>query len=215
MNLNCSYMTLVEHAEQTSSGWNVQLRNVCPDNQEEWTTQQITCKHLVLANGVYNDPFIPTDFPNSFSGLQVHASRYTNATELDLVGKEVLVVGFGNSACEIGIDLVEHGVKPTMLVRSPQTIGKLEGSFQPILIANPIHSASMDHAIVARIDSYPPFPSCICAIRVDCRGCSSSGSGSSHFPCTAVRMGWEIGTCQVQHSTGEERSRASLDNGQP
>eukprot|EP01065_Artemidia_motanka_P052314 TRINITY_DN9418_c0_g1_i1.p1 TRINITY_DN9418_c0_g1~~TRINITY_DN9418_c0_g1_i1.p1 ORF type:complete len:503 (+),score=132.73 TRINITY_DN9418_c0_g1_i1:90-1598(+) len=75
-------------------------------------------KHVVVANGVYNNPKVPA-WPgrDEFKGKVVHSSRYTSAADLGLVGKKVLVVGFGNSGGEILVDLVEHGAKPTVVVR--------------------------------------------------------------------------------------------------
>jgi len=73
--------------------------------------------------GVYNDPIIPSvPGDDSFPGVVVHSSRYTNATDLGLVGKKVLVVGFGNSGAEISLDLVEHGATPLIVARSPSPI---------------------------------------------------------------------------------------------
>ena len=53
-------------------------------------------------------------------GILIHSSRYR--TGEDFKGKTVLVVGFGNSACEIAIDLWEQGANPVMAVRSPVNI---------------------------------------------------------------------------------------------
>jgi hypothetical protein len=44
---------------------------------------------------------------------------YGYKTGGDFNGQNVLVVGFGNSACEIAIDLYEQGAVPSMAVRSP------------------------------------------------------------------------------------------------
>jgi cation diffusion facilitator CzcD-associated flavoprotein CzcO len=52
----------------------------------------------------------------------LHSSRFTNARDLGLVGKRVLIVGSGNSAFEIALDCLEHGARAELLVRSPQTV---------------------------------------------------------------------------------------------
>jgi indole-3-pyruvate monooxygenase len=68
---------------------------------------QFRTKNVVLANGIYNDPFIPDiRGKDNYQGTMVHSSAYTNASDLQLKGKDVLVVGFGNSGAEIAIDLV-------------------------------------------------------------------------------------------------------------
>lgn len=81
----------------------------------------IVSTNLVVATGAYTKPK-PIDFNGAatFPGILIHSSRYTTGRELK--GKAVLVVGFGNSACEIAIDLYEQGAHPVMAVRSPVNI---------------------------------------------------------------------------------------------
>ena len=50
----------------------------------------------------------------------IHSSQYVNGSPYK--GKRVLVVGFGNSAGEIAIDLHEHGAAVSMAVRNPVNI---------------------------------------------------------------------------------------------
>jgi NADPH-dependent glutamate synthase beta subunit-like oxidoreductase len=56
----------------------------------------------------------------SFPGPILHSYDYR--TGADFRGRRVLVVGFGNSACEIAIDLIEHGAAASMAVRSPVNV---------------------------------------------------------------------------------------------
>jgi hypothetical protein len=56
----------------------------------------------------------------SYRGELLHSSRYTSGAAFG--GRRVLVVGFGNSAGEIAIDLHEHGAEPTLAVRSPVNV---------------------------------------------------------------------------------------------
>eukprot|EP01083_Nonionella_stella_P251319 867221_1 len=76
-----------------------------------------------MACGVLCDAKI-LKFPgiDKFKGLIVHSTRYTNGTDLGLKNKKVLVIGWGNSGSEISLDLLEHGAKPTLLIRSGQVI---------------------------------------------------------------------------------------------
>ena len=53
-------------------------------------------------------------------GKIVHSFQYKSGE--DFKGQKVLVIGFGNSACEIAIDLYEQGAIPSMAVRSPVNI---------------------------------------------------------------------------------------------
>jgi cation diffusion facilitator CzcD-associated flavoprotein CzcO len=54
---------------------------------------------------------------DSFTGALVHAEAYKNP--LPYAGKRTLVVGCGNSGAEIALDLAEHGVDVTMVIRGP------------------------------------------------------------------------------------------------
>jgi cation diffusion facilitator CzcD-associated flavoprotein CzcO len=62
-------------------------------------------EHVVVANGHHWDPRWPEPaFPGaeSFPGEQIHAHYYR--TPDPLVGKRVLVLGIGNSACDIAVE---------------------------------------------------------------------------------------------------------------
>ena len=118
LGLDVRRLHVVEAADKQLGKWKVTVRNVLTGQRTLFTST-----HLVIANGIYNDPMIPKlDNEDSFKGLKVHSSRYTNAKDLGLVDKKVLVVGWGNSGSEIAVDLVEHGARPTLLARSPQVL---------------------------------------------------------------------------------------------
>jgi hypothetical protein len=76
---------------------------------------------VVVATGANGAPKVPA-WPGmgTFPGEIFHSSRYRNGVEL--AGRDVLVVGFGNSGGEIALDLVEHGARPVVSVRSPVNI---------------------------------------------------------------------------------------------
>ncbi len=57
---------------------------------------------------------------NSFTGEIIHSSQYKNGKAFPC--KKLLVVGFGNSACEQAICLHEHGAYPSLSVRSPVNV---------------------------------------------------------------------------------------------
>lgn len=69
---------------------------------------------VVLANGTLAEPNEPT-FPGEFSGQIMHTSRYKSATQLN--GKRVLIIGAGNSGCDIAVDAVHHAASVEMSVR--------------------------------------------------------------------------------------------------
>jgi cation diffusion facilitator CzcD-associated flavoprotein CzcO len=78
-------------------------------------------KYLIIATGPYGKPkAFSLKGLETFSGSILHSSSYK--TGKDFAGQKVLVIGFGNSACEIAIDLYEQGAIPSMSVRSPVNI---------------------------------------------------------------------------------------------
>jgi len=87
----------------------------------ETSNETFRAKYVVIATGAFTKPK-PIDFKGmeSFPGKILHSYQYK--TGVDFKGEKVLVVGFGNSACEIAIDLFEHDAKPSMAVRSPVNV---------------------------------------------------------------------------------------------
>jgi len=78
-------------------------------------------KYLILATGPYSKPKVySVKGLETFPGDVLHSCRYK--TGRDFTGQRVLVIGFGNSACEIAIDLYEQGALPSMSVRSPVNV---------------------------------------------------------------------------------------------
>ena len=70
----------------------------------ETTTGRIWARHVVVGTGPYTAPFVP----DAASGLdpsvrQLHSSEYRSPD--DLHGKDVLVVGAGNSAAQLAVEL--------------------------------------------------------------------------------------------------------------
>lgn len=60
---------------------------------------------LVVANGHNWDPRRP-QYPGSFHGLSLHSSEYKTPDALR--GRRVLVVGAGNSGCDIAVEAAQH-----------------------------------------------------------------------------------------------------------
>ena len=80
-----------------------------------------TAPNLVVACGYSRQPLIPEwKGKDTFPGKMIHSSEYKNGSEFK--GKNVLVVGFGNSGGEIAIDLHEHGARSNVSVRSAVNI---------------------------------------------------------------------------------------------
>jgi indole-3-pyruvate monooxygenase len=77
--------------------------------------------YLIMATGAYSKPrAIQFEGMAGFPGKILHSFDYFSGKEFK--GQQVLVVGFGNSACEIAIDLYEQGAFPSMSVRSPVNV---------------------------------------------------------------------------------------------
>jgi len=73
---------------------------------------------VVFATGLNGAPFVPEfDGLANFGGEWIHSSAYKTATPFN--GKRVLVVGFGNTAGDVALDLAEAGVRVDMAVRGP------------------------------------------------------------------------------------------------
>ena len=90
-----------------------------------WITQTsngtFKSTHVIMATGAYGKPK-PINFKGkeTFTGKIIHSIEYKTGKEFS--GQNVLVVGFGNSACEIAIDLYENSARPSMSVRSPVNV---------------------------------------------------------------------------------------------
>ncbi|MFF0063592.1 flavin-containing monooxygenase [Streptomyces sp. NPDC005279] len=70
--------------------------------------RELTGRAVVVATGYNHTPRVP-DWPgrDSYAGELLHASEYRNAAPY--AGKDVLVVGVGNTGAEIAVDLIEGG----------------------------------------------------------------------------------------------------------
>ncbi|MEI7779475.1 MAG: NAD(P)/FAD-dependent oxidoreductase [Actinomycetes bacterium] len=93
------------------------------DGTWETTTNAGTWRsaNVVIATGRARAPVRPT-WPgiDHYQGELLHSSQYRNGDPWK--GRRVLVVGFGNSACEQALDLVERGAEVHLAVRSPVNV---------------------------------------------------------------------------------------------
>ena len=85
------------------------------------TGESFISRAVVLATGANAHPSL-RDLPGRerFAGTIIHSRDYRNASVWH--GRQVLVVGMGNTGAEIALDLVEHGVAATLSARSPVNI---------------------------------------------------------------------------------------------
>jgi len=63
--------------------------------------------NVVVATGLNRKPYLPEWVKTAPAGLVIHSSAYRNSQTLR--GRDVLVVGAGNSAAEIAVDLADGG----------------------------------------------------------------------------------------------------------
>jgi cation diffusion facilitator CzcD-associated flavoprotein CzcO len=69
---------------------------------------------VLIANGHLWHPRIP-EIPGDFTGVQLHSSAYRNIG--DLTGTRVLVVGAGNSGCDLAVDVAQHRLQADIVMR--------------------------------------------------------------------------------------------------
>lgn len=95
-------------SEAADSLWRVTWRDAAGD------TQSADFKGVVIANGTLAEPNMPT-FEGQFDGELKHTSAYKSAEQFK--GKRVLIVGAGNSGCDIAVDAVHHAHSVDISVR--------------------------------------------------------------------------------------------------
>jgi len=101
------FNTKVERAERRDGGgWRVRLS----------TGETLDYAALVVANGHHWDPRIP-EFPGVFAGTAFHAHSYLDPfAPVDIRGKNVVVVGMGNSAMDIASELSQRPIAKSLWV---------------------------------------------------------------------------------------------------
>ncbi|MFJ5213625.1 flavin-containing monooxygenase [Streptomyces sp. NPDC088354] len=102
----------IERTEDPAAGWALPATG----------GRKLTARSVVVATGFNHTPHLP-DWPglDTFDGELLHASGYRNGTAY--AGRDVLVVGVGNTGAEIAVDLVEAGAARVRLaVRTPPHI---------------------------------------------------------------------------------------------
>ncbi len=88
-------------------GWRVTWRDAEGEHEAVYAG-------VMIANGTLSEPNMP-EFPGAFAGELIHSSAYRSASQFD--GKRVLIVGAGNSGCDIAVDAIHHGVSCDLSMR--------------------------------------------------------------------------------------------------
>lgn len=89
-----SFRTQVSSVVKSGAGYDVTLDG----------DRTIHYSHVMVANGFHWDPKWPEPaYEGEFTGIQLHSKDYKTAEGMR--GKRVLVVGFGNTACDLATEL--------------------------------------------------------------------------------------------------------------
>lgn len=113
--VNPLYQRAVESAffNCVDGKWHVKAMNV-----EKNIIENYVARFLVVATGENGEGFIPKiEGLDGFGGTIMHSSEYGKCKNFE--GKDVLVVGCGNSGMEIAYDLSNWGAQTSIIVRSP------------------------------------------------------------------------------------------------
>lgn len=97
----------VQHAARAEDGsWTLDLA--------DGSTRRF--RYLVVANGHHWDPRYPA-FEGTFTGVTLHSHSYIDPqTPLDFAGKRILVVGIGNSAADIAVELSSKALQTEVVI---------------------------------------------------------------------------------------------------
>ena len=96
------------HPQDADTPWRVTVRN------EKGEQETAVYKGVVIANGILAEPNLPK-FEGQFAGELLHTSQYKRASQF--TGKRVLLVGAGNSGCDIAVDAVHYAKSVDISVR--------------------------------------------------------------------------------------------------
>ncbi|WP_233852949.1 flavin-containing monooxygenase [Paraburkholderia sp. HD33-4] len=113
--------------DEARGEWTARVRRA------DGTERVLHPRHIVFANGVVGEPKMP-DVPGlkDFAGKLIHAQGFESGAPWK--GKNVLVLGVGNSAHDIAQDLHAHGANVKMIQRGSLTVFSVK-------------AASINHAI--------------------------------------------------------------------
>ena len=120
---------------------------------------------VIVANGHLWDPNVP-EYDGTFTGKTMHSSSYRNIDDIE--GRRVLVVGAGNSGCDLAVDVANARLESFISVRrgqmfQPKAIfGKPRAEVKwlgklPLRIQERVSRALVD-IVVGPTSAYPGLP---------------------------------------------------------
>lgn len=107
------FQTTVEHVERQPDG---QFLVTWSDNQGKERSKIFS--HLMVANGHHWNPKHP-ELPDEFTGRYLHSHDFKGVDDT-WRGKRVLVIGAGNSACDVAVESARIAETVHLSMRSPQ-----------------------------------------------------------------------------------------------
>jgi Flavin-binding monooxygenase-like len=120
---------------------------------------------VLVANGHLWSPHAPR-VPGRFDGRQLHSSGYHNVTDLE--GTRILVVGAGNSGCDIAVDVAQHRLEADIVMREgvffqPKTYFGVPRAEVPFLSQFTPDEQDLINRLLARVSigenhNYPGMP---------------------------------------------------------
>ncbi len=152
MEINFWGATTFEHADYNadSGAWTARVR------RGDGEVRTLRPRHVVLATGVSGIPHIPRlDGIDSFDGEVLHSSAYRDAFRYR--GRNVIVVGTGNSAHDIAQDLHANGTAVTMVQRNPTTVISVDPSAAAADRAYLTAPTLEDSDLIGLATPYPDF----------------------------------------------------------
>ncbi len=98
--------------------FNTRVKNVLPEGGH-WRVETAQGESemfqgIIIANGTLSEPNIPK-FPGKYAGELLHSAQYKSPKIFE--GKRVLIVGAGNSGCDIAVDAVHYAKSVSISVR--------------------------------------------------------------------------------------------------
>ena len=110
---NIKFESSVQHVSRDRDGnWLVNWSDAAGNSQSD------TFEYLMVANGHHNVPKYP-EYPGNYTGKYLH-SHYFKGVDDSWREKRVLVIGAGNSACDIAVEAARITKSVDMSMRSPQ-----------------------------------------------------------------------------------------------
>ena len=110
---NIKFESSVQHVSRDRDGnWLVKWSDAAGNIQSD------TFEYLMVANGHHNVPKYP-EYPGNYTGKYLHSHDFKGVDE-SWRDKRVLVIGAGNSACDIAVEAARITKSVDMSMRSPQ-----------------------------------------------------------------------------------------------